>query len=166
MLKVLLTFLFASLCVFETAASAQENVLVRVRLLRATDKSMLGFKSFVDSPKLDPAILDLKEKLEALPFEQFVLLSSEERSMPLKKKDIIQFKCGQVLHLRPLSIDGNKVSLWLNWEDSSGQTILDTRMHFDSSQSLLAGTDSTDDTGLLLAVDVRPGGPVGDGPSR
>lgn len=161
MTKVFLS-LFLLICatgpteIFGAEAQAEESVQVQVRLLRAHDKSMIGFKNFVSTKELDPAISDLKDKLESLPFEQFVLISSQEKLIPLKKKETIEFKCGQFLHLRPLLIDGNKVSLWLNWEDSNGQNILDTRMHFDSSQSMLAGTDSTDDTGLLLAINVRP----------
>ena len=156
MTKLFLFSFLACLSFLESPAFSQDSVVVRVRMVRADDKSMIGFKSFVNNAKLDPAISDLKEKFDSLPFEHFVLVSSEERTLPLKKKETIQFSGGQVLHLRPLFIEGNKVSLWLNWEDAKGQNILDTRMHFDSSQSVLAGTDSTDDTGLLLAISVQP----------
>lgn len=174
MIRVLISTLFFATCLADKLVCAQvnvsqesfaqrsvvneiqESVQVKVRMLRADDKSIIGFKSFVNNTKLDPAISDLKDKLESLPFEHFTLASSDERSIPLKKKETIQFAGGQVLHLRPLSIEGDKVSLWLSWEDAKGQSILDTRMHFDSSQSMLAGTDNTDNTGLLLAISVRP----------
>lgn len=144
------------LCLSNQCAYAQESVLIRVRLVRASDKSLLGYRSFVAQTKLDPSLADLNDKLESLPFEHFALLSTEERRLPLKKRETIQFAGGQVLHIRPLYIEDSKVSLWLNWIDDSGQSILDSRLHFDSSESMLAGTDSTDDTGLLLAISVGP----------
>ena len=156
MTRFLILGLISCALFLERSALSQESVMVRVRIVRADDKSLIGFKSFVKSPQLDPAISDLKDKLDTLPFEHFVLISSEERLLPLKKKETIQFAGGQLLHLRPILIEGDKVSLWLNWKDAKGQNILDTRMHFDSSQSMLAGTDSTDDTGLLLAINVKP----------
>lgn len=157
MAKFLMLSLFVCAVFLESTSSAfsEENVVVRVRIVKADDKSMIGFKNFVSNDQLDPAISDLKDKLDTLPFEHFVLVSSEELSLPLKKKETISFLGGHSLQLRPLLIENNKVSLWLKWVDAKGVSILDTRMHFDSTQSMLAGTDSTDDTGLLLAINVN-----------
>ncbi len=138
-----------------STAKAEDKVQVTVRLLQASDRSMLGFSSFMEHA-IDPQLIDLKEQLNVLPFESFTVLNTQKISLPIKKKDSLELANGHNLILKALSIDGNQVSLWLKWKDESGQCLLDTRMHFNSSEAMLAGTDHNIDSGLLLAVNVKP----------
>jgi hypothetical protein len=42
--------------------------------------------------------------------------------------------------------------MWLSWKDTDGSDILNTRVHFDSDDSVLTGTDYPDNEGRILAI--------------
>ena len=135
---------------------AEEKVKLKVRLLQASDKTMLGFSSFTDDRVLEPQLEDLRTQLETLPYDSFKTVSSEKIVLPIKKANNLALSNGHSVMLKPLSVHGQEISLWLNWKDENGDCLLDTRMHFDSSQAMIAGTDHSPDSGLLLAINVRP----------
>lgn len=137
------------------AQAEDQKIKVKVRLLQASEKSSVGFSSFVSDKPVEKDLADLKEQLDVLPFEHFKVLTKEKAVLPLKKQATIKLANGHYLILKALSIDNGQVGLWLNWKDESGQCLLDTRMHFDSAEAMLAGTDHNTDDGLLLAINVK-----------
>lgn len=159
MSKAVLYRLFVSatlvLSLFLTSAQAEDKIQVKLRLLQASEKSMLGFSSFVTDAEVDPQLTDLREQLNVLPFEHFKVLNTEQLSISIRKKTAFTLSNGHKIVLKPLSVEGEQVSLWLKWKDETDQCLLDTRMHFDSSQAMLAGTDHNKDDGLLLAINVK-----------
>ena len=107
-------------------------------------------------PSIDADLSDLRSKLENLPFSAYRLISSREEQISLMKRDVIHLPNGQSLAFRPVYMEGRRVGLWLSWRDNSGADILDTRIHFDTDESVLTGTDATNDSGLILAIKAVP----------
>jgi hypothetical protein len=149
---ILPVFLF----IMPVALQAEDKVKIKVRLLQASDKTMLGFSSFTTDRILEPQLQDLRTQLETLPYDSFKIVSNEKIVLPIKKSNNLALSNGHSVVLKPLSVNGREISLWLNWKDESGDCLLDTRMHFDSSEAMIAGTDHSPDSGLLLAINVRP----------
>ena len=128
------------------------QVEVNVRVVKAENDIDDGYTS----PRLDVRLDDIRAKLEQLPFRHFSYLSSERVIIPIKRKQIVTFASGQTLALRPVYCEQEKIGLWLRWSEKNGDEILDTRLHVNPGESMLAGTDSSPTTGLILAIDVEP----------
>jgi len=105
---------------------------------------------------IDAALDDIKPKLANLPFTHFHLLSHKEETISLRQRNALQLPRGQSLTFRPIYMDSKKVGLWLNWRDKDGSEILNTRLHFDSHDSVLTGTDCSHNEGLILAIKAAP----------
>jgi len=108
--------------------------------------------------KVDPTLKDLQPKLEDLPFSSFKLLASKQQNLQLRRREVIQLPNGQSLAFRPMYLDQKRVGLWLNWKDSGGAEILNTRIHFDADDAVLTGTEGEHDAGLILAIKAVPVG--------
>lgn len=102
--------------------------------------------------QVDAALRDLQTKLAHLPFNNFHLISSKEETISVKSRDSLQLPNGQSLMFRPVSMEHHKVGLWLNWKDRDGSEILNTRVHFDSQDTVLTGTDCAHNEGMILAI--------------
>ena len=101
---------------------------------------------------VDKKLEDIRSKLLQLPFSHYQLLSAKEEIITLKKKNKFNLPNGQKLIFRPMYLEGEKVGLWLNWRDEVGKEILNTRLHFDSVDSVVTGTNCGRDEGLVLAI--------------
>ena len=106
--------------------------------------------------KIDPRLSDISEKLRKLHFKSYRLLASQTQVVPLMKKGKLALVNGDNLILRPLLVSSERVSMWLKWKDAEGMEILDTRMHFDPGESMLTGTDNNEESGVILAIEVKP----------
>ena len=137
-------------------------VAVSVRVLKATNimseppGRALSFVANDRHIALDQRITDLRSKLKRLSYTSYRLLSSMQRDVAMTRRTVIPLGAGDLLTVRPLYIEGEKVAMWLRWEDRSGQIFLDTRMHLIPGESFVTGTDQTQDSGLILAIDVKP----------
>ena len=162
-LWVLVASLSASSALCCLSASADEGstdtstIKLSVRTIQASSPSEQpssadGSGSNERQIRLDGALNDLQPKLAHLPFSSFHLLSHKEETITLRKKNSLQLPNGQSLIFRPIYMDSRKVGLWLNWRDKDGSEILNTRLHFDSQDSVLTGTDCAHNEGLILAI--------------
>jgi hypothetical protein len=59
---------------------------------------------------------------------------------------------GQSVSVRPMYAESKRMGLWLNWFDNDGSEILNTRVHFDTDDTIVTGTDCPNNEGLLLAI--------------
>ncbi len=96
----------------------------------------------------------IKEKLEDIHFKTFNLESAQSVTLPMKEKKKLTLNNGDALELEVLYFEDQRVGLWINWNDSSGMQLLDTRMHFDASETMLAGAECEENKGKMLAVKV------------
>jgi hypothetical protein len=134
-------------------------ITLSVRTIQASDRRAVEQPqvSSVRPIRLEGNIRDLESKLSQLPFDSFQLLSTKEETIPLKIRDSLQLPNGHSLTFRPMYIDTKKVGLWLHWRDQDGGEILNTRVHFDATDSVLTGTDCAQDKGLILAIKALAG---------
>lgn len=142
-----------------TNDNAPTTVTLSVRAIQASaptegDKETVGRGKATQSGRaqLDPELKDIESRLINLPFSRFQLLASKNETITIKQKNSLQLPNGQKLTFRPMYMDHKKVGLWLNWRDKDGSEILNTRVHFDSNESVVTGTDCAHDQGLILAI--------------
>ena len=136
------------------SAEGSGTVQVLVRAIQASSPT-------TDNPPpspliLEDAIADLQPKLAQLPFRSFKLLSAKQEQLEVKHQETVKLPNGQTVALRPMFAADHRVGLWLNWLDTDGSEILNTRLHFDTEDSLVTGTDSSQNEGLLLAIKAVP----------
>ena len=162
-----LAFIFSLLIALNAFADPGKaltgNVMVHVRAVQAMDptngsddnetQAQAGSDSEI---KCDRSIADLRSKLQQLSYKRFRLVDNEKRLIGLTHRETIALSGGETLTVRPLYVDRNRIGMFLDWQDRKGATILNTRMHFTPGESVLTGTDHGTDTGMILAIDVRP----------
>lgn len=137
----------------DEAAAPGETIKVSVRAIQASEPhEASGNQSTERAIRVDEGLSDLQAKLVHLPFNSFKLLSRKEETLALKTRDSLQLPNGQSLMFRPIHMDQRKVGLWLNWKDRDGSEILNTRVHFDSQDTVLTGTDCSHNEGMILAI--------------
>jgi hypothetical protein len=133
------------------------DVRVRVRIIQASNVLATASEQLGDQPlQVDSRIGDLTPKLGKLNYANFRLVGFQEKIVPLKKRENIALGGGHLLTLRPLYLEDQRVGMWLRWLDSNGSEILDTRMHFDSNECMLTGTEAKAQTGIILAINASP----------
>jgi hypothetical protein len=158
-----LIILLSALCLSAKALHADdaltlhETIKVSVRAIQASVPHESGDEkqpnqSAERAIHVDEELKDLQEKLIHLPFNTFRLLSQKEETLALKTRDSLQLPNGQSLMFRPIYMDQRKVGLWLNWKDRDGSQILNTRVHFNSQDTVLTGTDCSHNEGMILAI--------------
>ncbi len=141
---------------FPLSAGADDScehskVKVVVRTIQATGPRQSSTDT-AQTTAVEEAIADLKPQLNLLPFSTFHLISRKEEEISLKKKESFRLPNGQTLTFRPMYMDKERVGMWLSWKDTDGSDILNTRIHFDSDESVLTGTDYQDNEGRILAI--------------
>ena len=146
----------------ENEVEADSGIVLRVRAIRAhglmEKKSKQAIPPKIPRGKyfvVDEELNDLEYKLQALPYRSYRLIASREVALPVEHKQSLRLQGGQTLNLRLLYADKTRVGMWLGWLDKSGGTLLDTRVHFNRAEPMLAGTDSSKKCGMLLALEVK-----------
>lgn len=132
-----------------------EAVTITVRTIEAT-QPISADEQGQPAQSVESPLEDLKSKLQEIPYKNFRLVSSKEERFCLKKRQSMQLPNGQALSFRPIYMDGKKVGLWINWKDHDGAQILDTRLHFNSDDSVITGTDHVTGSGTVLAIKAEP----------
>jgi hypothetical protein len=136
--------------------AAEVTVYVRTISATAPLQADANTPRSLDGIHVDSSLRDIQPKLMQLPFSSFKLLSAKQEQLSLLKKESLRLPNGQLLAFRPMYVDQKRVGLWLKWKDSDGAEILNTRVHFDTDDSVLTGTDSEHDSGLILAIKAVP----------
>jgi len=136
--------------------SASVNIFVRAIQASEPIKGEPNAPSELQAPSVAPELADISAKLAQLPFSSFTLLTTKNESHVIKKRETMKLPNGQSLTFRPMYMDNKRVGLWLNWREADGSEILNTRVHFDSDDTVVTGTDCAGDRGLILAIKAVP----------
>ena len=129
----------------------EEPVSIKIRAIRGDQE--LSKSEFEEVERtIDISLSDIGPKLKELPYKNYHLVSSRIVSVPLKRKETFSLSGGQHVTVRPLGTDNGRVCLWIHWEDENGQKILDSRLHFNQGETMLAGTDHEESSGWVIAV--------------
>jgi hypothetical protein len=150
-----LTFMVASASAEESSENdARTHVVVAIRMIEALSPTEPEAKSHVREVLIPDSLQDIGDKLRRLNFAQFNLISTRAQRVPLMQKEKIFLERGQTVVVRPLYVEGNRIGMWIKWKDAAGAEVLDTRMHFDSGENVIAGTENFEQGGLVLAIHV------------
>jgi hypothetical protein len=131
----------------------QSAVIVDVRTIKASGPTRAARQSH--PIEIDARLQDLKVQLSKLQYRQFSLINAHQQRIPFRMKGTIELSGGQSLTVRPLYYDNKRIGMWLKWIDGHGSELLDTRMHFDCNEPMIAGTESEGESGIILAIGVR-----------
>ncbi len=145
---------FLLLCVFLTPVfSFAEDVTLIVETITCDHpRADLSDKKLV----IPESLAHIKDKLEDLHFKNFNLDSAQSVVLPMQEKRKLTLSNGDDLELEMLYFEDQRVGLWINWHDTSGMQLLDTRMHFDASEIMITGAECEENKGKMLAVRVVP----------
>lgn len=133
------------------------TVTISVRTIEASEPTKEAHDTdHAPALTLADGLTDIQERLVNLPFSNFQLLSSKKETITIKKKNSMHLPNGQTLWFRPMYLEHKKVGLWLSWKERDGSEILNTRVHFDSNDAVVTGTDCASDKGLILAIKAVP----------
>lgn len=134
------------------------GVAVQVRALQAMQprEEAAIHDGAASDVECDERIADLRGKLAKLHFRKFKLISDENVVVPVTRKQAIGLNGGETLIVRPLYVEKERIGMYLDWQDKQGKSILNTRMHFVPGESVLTGTDHSSNSGVILAIDVKP----------
>lgn len=140
----------------EHEPAVNKNLIVQVRTIRALGMFEEAEREKQGEQSIDEGIADLRPQLHRVNYSAYRLLEQREIVIAPRKKETISLMGGHTLTVRPLGIDGDKICVWLKWRDKSGMEMLDTRMRFVAGESMLTGTEHSSDTGMILAISLRP----------
>jgi len=155
LLFIFLSSLIPGHCLAEQASeNSVRSITVRVRTV--TGHQLRENLEDTSKVQIDSRLKDLSPKLYKLQYQRYTLLSEKTEKLDIAKPRVIQLCKGHSLTLRPLYVREDRVGMRLKWLTDKGAKILDTRMHFDSRESMLTGTASDENSGLILAVNVNP----------
>lgn len=115
----------------------------------------------IEDPSFEPTvndsrIEDLRIKLKRFPFSSYHLIATNEVLVDLMKRGKVQLSNGHTLCLRPLTSEGDQMTLWMKWDGEDDMSILNTRLNFAINEPMIVGYEGQDSTGLILAVQVVP----------
>ncbi|MCB9030317.1 MAG: hypothetical protein H6619_04635 [Deltaproteobacteria bacterium] len=146
-----------SLLVFVSAVSASyslaDEVMVDIRAIHASrgDKPY-----FYNQSKLEEvSISDMESKLRKLQYDHFHLLASEHKNVEFNHKEVLHLPQGHTLSFKPIARKDDRIQLWLNWTNDQGAELLDTQLHLISGESMITGTEESDDQGLIVEISVK-----------
>jgi hypothetical protein len=135
------------------AQDTSEGIRVNLRVISGIGSDEEGASM---PAQIDDRIKDLTIKLRQLHFREFKLVSEQDKIVPMAKKQAVTIGNGETLTVRPVYVDKHRVGMWLRWQDRDGKQILDTRMHFNCGEPMLAGTDRSSGASTILAITVHP----------
>ena len=158
-LCLLLVLLQAQLVLAEGKVS---KPLIKVRSVRALGMLDDDALKTRDRIIIDTRLRDLDTELHALPFQMYQLLDSGVFPVSVRKKQDIRLATGQVLKLRLLSSDDDGLTIWLRWAGKTEGVLLDTRLHLEYGHIVLAGTESINRSGAVLAIEALKADPSVD----
>lgn len=150
--SIAVIFIALSLSVSVYADKKPENVTINIKTITCSGKRVVSRKNPI---VVHDSIRNLKSKLKQIPFKNFNLVSSESITIPSESKQQIKLKNKDSLGLELLYLKQDRVGLWLDWADKEGMRLLDTRLHFDCMETMLAGADTESDTCKMLAISVE-----------
>ena len=154
--STLFTRLFLGTCLLGGVATAEtaKSINLKIESIECRDRQKELIKS--DKIVIHDSIRSLKPKLKKLPYKSYHLDSVEKITLPDHQRHEIKLKNGDVLALELLYFDKQRIGLELDWRDSTNMKLLETRMHFDQDDTMLAGAaDEESMQAKMLAISLQ-----------
>ena len=154
-MRSLNAFLTATMLLLPLTLRAEEpQFAVRVRTVRTLDH--VTREEAHGARHMDGKLHDISSKLLKLPYRSFQLLSTQKADIKLMTKETLSLPDDRKVTIRPLKMDEDRICMWIKWVDADGSTIIDSRMHFNTGEAMISGSEQSDEEGLVLAIEVMP----------
>ncbi len=140
-----LVFIF-SIALLATSIYAEQEIMLTVRTVSASVKK----QNFINEK-----LQDIKHKLKKLPFNHFDIRYATNVQVPVNEEKKINLSDGHILLLKVLYKEKKKIGLRVNWLDKAGLELLNTQMHFNSKEHMMAGVEQGAKQGLILTISVQ-----------
>lgn len=149
--------------IFAATVWADEAALIKIRTISAhkiQPRESGASQELKSLAYLPPALSDISDKLQELPFNSFKLQAHDELLVRLKDLTEVQLESedpqmsAHSLKLKLLGLSRGKVCLWMNWREVEGEEILDSRVHFKQGEQFITGTETKDGVGMLVVLQV------------
>ena len=132
------------------------SATIHVRAIHASDRVPEEAVKPADRIHIDASLADISSKLLKLPYHSFKLAQEQSVAIGLRRKKPVGITGAHQVFIRPLAIENEDVCLWISWRGEDGDKVLDTRIHLSPGESFVAGTDSTHNSGTIIAIGVDP----------
>ena len=129
----------------QTEGEAAKEVTLKVCTISARNEKRA-------EPHIDSNLERLSSKLKELPYDTFTLKSSEDVVVPVEEIRKFILPDNHELSIRLLYLNHKRLGIWLEWKDEKGMSLLNTRLHLNCTEPVIAGTESSNEEGLVLAV--------------
>ncbi len=134
------------------APRVSKDVQLEIVVVRASipfeGENRVGERNF------PPSLSSIRGLLTAVPYRSFQMIENRALQISLKQKKRLAIGDSQLLLIRPLYIRDDRLCLWLKWKDQRGMSVLDSRMHIELGQSMVAGVEGEGNNALILAIRV------------
>ena len=152
--KVFILLISILLSAVAFADEAKQAVSFKIESIACRDRQKALIKS--DKIIIHDSIRALKPKLKKLPYKSYHLDSVKNVTLPDSNRHEVQLKNGDMLALELLYFDDKRVGLEIDWRDKSNMKLLETRMHFDRNDTMLAGAaDEESEQAKMLAISLQ-----------
>lgn len=160
--------------IFKKGSGIKKSAVIRVRVVeisnteKTSDSSQIADSSLVQKtiPETDKTneqindlysdkLSDVSRKLATLPFKYFRVVSDTYIEAPINQVKNLKLIEDHNLAIKPLYFHDNKLCVQLDWKDQSGVQILDSQLHFKIGESIIAGSESSEEKGLLLILNAE-----------
>ena len=115
----------------------------------------IGVRQSSVKVKMNRSLAPFKDHLLQYPFHNYRIKYMSQISVPVMEKEKFLLSDNESLDLRVLYCKQKRASLWINWKDEAGRELLDTRVHFNKNEPLIAGIEEGEFKGKLLLLKVK-----------
>lgn len=115
----------------------------------------IGVRQSSVKVKMNRSLAPFKDHLLQYPFHNYRIKYMSQISVPVMEKEKFLLSDNESLDLRVLYCEQKRASLWINWKDEAGRELLDTRVHFNKNEPLIAGIEEGEFKGKLLLLKVK-----------
>jgi hypothetical protein len=126
---------------------AGQLIKLRIRVIEATGKHSSSNEVVVDNESRD-----LETALRALPFANYQIIDNQAIEMAARQRQVIEIANADTLGVRLQYLTPNKIGIWLNWHDSTGVELLNTRMHITKDMPVVVGADAPEGQALKARI--------------
>jgi hypothetical protein len=130
--------------------STVSRFMVTLRMIEAKERETGELHQKV---KFASSLKQISAKLLPLPFKSYSLASQQNFSIDLNALKELTLYNQSTIKMKVLAHSRNKICMWLRWDDNTGLNLIDTKIYLKPGDTMILGSDSASDEGVVLAVD-------------
>lgn len=114
-----------------------------------------GVRQSTARVSMNKSLAPFKDHLLQFPFHNYKIRYLTQISLPVKTSEKFYLSDNEVLQLKVLYCEDKRASIWINWQDSEGNEVLDTRLHFNKDEPIIAGVEEGEFKGKFLLLKLK-----------